>query len=73
MAGMFLGLFERHPDAKNYIEMTFSSRLGPVLVTVVKPGGKTPHALRDEAERQLADLRRKYAALQAESPQEQPT
>ena len=55
VAGMFLGLFEKYPDAKNYIEVTFGSRMGPILVTVMKPGGKTPHQLRSEAERQLAE------------------
>jgi len=55
MAGMFLGMFERSPDAKNYIELTFSSKAGPVLVTVVRPGGRTPHQLRMDAERQLAE------------------
>ena len=54
MAGMFLGMFEKYPGAKNYIEFTFSSRMGPVLVTVVRPGGKTPHQLRLEAEAKLA-------------------
>ena len=49
LAGMFLGMFEKHPDAKNYIEVTFGSHMGPILVTVMKPGGKTPHQLRQEA------------------------
>lgn len=55
MAGMFLGMFEKYPDAKNYIEVTFSSRMGPVVVTVMKPGGQTPDQLRKEAERKLAE------------------
>ena len=53
VAGMFLGMFEKYPDAKNYIEVTFGSRIGPILVTVMKPGGKTPDQLRREAERKL--------------------
>ena len=53
VAGMFLGMFEKYPDAKNYIEVTFGSRMGPILVTVMKPGGKTPDQLRREAERKL--------------------
>lgn len=59
MAGMFLGMFEKCPDAKNYIEVTFNSRKGPVLVTVtaVKPGGKTPDQLLREAKLELAQLR----------------
>lgn len=55
VAGLFLGMFEQYPDAKNYIEITFSSRMGPILVTVIKPGGKTPDQLRREAERKLAE------------------
>lgn len=55
MAGMFMGMFERHPDAKNYIECRFSSKQGPILVTVTRPGGKTPHELRREAEAKLAE------------------
>jgi hypothetical protein len=55
LAGMFLGMFEKYPDAKNYIECSFGSPMGPILVTVVKPGGKTPDQLRREAEKKLAD------------------
>jgi hypothetical protein len=55
MAGMFMGMFERAPDAKNYIECRFSSKQGPILVTVTRPGGKTPHQLRLEAEAKLAE------------------
>lgn len=55
VAGMFMGLFEKHPDATNYIEVSFDSRMGPILVTVMKPGGKTPDQLRREAERKLAE------------------
>lgn len=55
MAGMFLGMFEKHPDAKNYIECTFGSPQGNILVTVVRPGGKTPDQLRREEERKLEE------------------
>jgi len=55
MAGMFMGMFERSPDAKNYIECRFSSTQGTILVTVTRPGGKTPHELRREAEAKLAE------------------
>ena len=55
MAGMFMGMFERAPDAKNYIECRFSSKQGTILVTVTRPGGKTPHELRREAEAKLAE------------------
>lgn len=60
MAGMFLGMFERYPDAKNYIECRFSSPKGPILVTVVRPGGKTPHQLRAEADQKLAEYLRTH-------------
>jgi len=66
MAGMFLGMFERYPDAKNYIECTFSSRMGPIVVTVVRPGGKSPHQLRTEADKKLAEHLRTH--LRAEEP-----
>lgn len=62
LAGMFLGMFEKYPDAKNYIEVTLSSPKGPVMVTVVRPGGKSPHALRREAEVALAASIRGAAA-----------
>ena len=55
MAGMFLGMFERSPSAKNYLELTFSTPQGRLLVTVVRPGGKTPHQLRMDAERKLTE------------------
>ena len=54
MAGMFMKIFENYPEAKNYIEMNFDSPNGQILVTVVKPGGKTPDQLRREAEEKLA-------------------
>lgn len=59
MAGMFLGMLERFPDAKNYVECTLSSPLGPIVVTVMRPGGRTPHQLRMEAEAKLAALQGK--------------
>lgn len=62
MAGMFLGMFEKFPDAKNYIECTFSSPQGPILVTVVRPGGRTPDQLRREAERKLAEAMQMHNA-----------
>jgi hypothetical protein len=55
VAGMFLGMFENHPEAENYIECRLSSPQGPLVVTVVRAGGKTPHELRMEAERKLAE------------------
>lgn len=55
LAGMFMGMFEKYPDAKNYIEVSFGSPIGPIVVTVMKPGGKTPDQLRREAEKKLAE------------------
>lgn len=60
MAGMFLGMFEKYPDAKNYIEVTFGSHIGPIIVTVMKSGGKTPDQLRREAEKKLDEYLNKH-------------
>lgn len=54
LAGMFLGMFEKHPDAKNYIEVHMTSPKGDVIVTVRKREGKTPDELKREAEQKLA-------------------
>jgi len=54
IAGMFMKMFEDYPDARNYIEITLDSPQGQILVTVIKPGGKTPDQLRREAEEKLA-------------------
>ena len=61
VAGMFLGMFE-HPEAKNYVEVRLSSSEGEILVTAIRPGGKTPNQLRREAEMELAALKAKVAA-----------
>lgn len=62
LAGMLLGMFEQYPDAKNYIECTFKSPQGPILVTVVRPGGRTPDQLRREAERKLEEALKTHNA-----------
>jgi hypothetical protein len=54
VAGMFLGMFNANPDARNYIQMTFSSPQGPIMVTAVRPGGMTPHDM-IERERHLGN------------------
>ena len=45
----------------NYVEVTFDApRLGPsekLIVTLQKMSGKTPHQLREDAERRLYELR----------------
>lgn len=55
VAGLFVGMFEKYPEAKNYVEVTFGSSIGPIVVTAIRPGGKTPDQLRREAEKQLAE------------------
>lgn len=45
-------------EAKNYVEMRFEGhKVGPLLVTVQRMNGKTPHALRMEAEAEVDRLR----------------
>ena len=57
LAGMFLGLLQDNPQAVNYVELTFSSPEGNILVTVYRPGGATPHNLRAMAEQEARNLR----------------
>lgn len=57
LAGMFLGMFEKYPDARNYIECHLTSPSGPVMVTVVRPGGTSPHTTIQQLRIQLADER----------------
>jgi hypothetical protein len=68
LAGMFLGMFEKYPDAKNYIECQMKSSKGDVFVTVRKADGKSPDALRREAEQKLAAAERQLAELRASRP-----
>jgi hypothetical protein len=65
LAGVFLGMFEKYPDAKNYIEVLMTSSKGDVVVTVRKREGKTPDALRREAEQRVAELEKRLAALES--------
>ena len=53
LAGMFLGMFDKHQDAKNYIELTFSSPQGDIVVTVCRPSGKRPSQIIAELKAQL--------------------
>lgn len=71
LAGMFLGLLEDNPKAVNYLQLTFGSSKGPILVTVQRPGGASPHALRAQAEQELRNLRAELARLQGERTAEQ--
>lgn len=68
MAGMFVGMFQKHPDAKNYIECTFLSGEGPILVTIVRPEGKSPNTMRREAEAARDALKVQLAAASAALP-----
>ncbi len=60
LAGAFIDMFDKHEpqDARNYIELSFGSKLGPIVVTVQKVNGKSPARLRAEAEAQRDSLAR---------------
>lgn len=65
LAGMFAGLLkEQGADAPNYLEMTFQSPRGRILVTVTQPGGATPHQLRQQAEQRVRELEQELQMLQ---------
>ena len=64
LAGMFLGLLQDNPKAVNYLQMTFGSPEGNILVTVHRPGGATPHNLRAMAEQEARNLRAELATAQ---------
>jgi hypothetical protein len=66
LAGMFLGLLQDNPQAVNYVEMTFLSPKGNILVTVHRPGGATPHNLRAMAEQEAREAKREAEQLRAE-------
>lgn len=56
LAQSFVSMFGKHA-ANNYIELSFDSKLGPIMVTVQRRDKKTPHMLRMEAEAELERLR----------------
>jgi hypothetical protein len=65
LAGMFLGfLQENQKNAPNFIEITFDSPEGPILVTVMQPRGATPNDLRLKAESQVRRLQSELLRLQ---------
>jgi hypothetical protein len=66
LAGMFMGLLQDNPKAVNYLELTFGSPVGNILVTVQRPGGATPHNLRAKAEQEARNLRQELARLQGD-------
>jgi hypothetical protein len=66
LAGMFLGCLEdQGAKAPNYLEISFQSPKGPILVTVMQPGGATPHDLRRRAEAEARRLRAELSRLQS--------
>lgn len=67
LAGMFLGLLQDNPKAVNYLQLTFGSTKGPILVTVQRPGGASPHDLRAMAEQEARRLRAELAELRGET------
>jgi hypothetical protein len=67
IAGMFLGLLQDNPKAVNYLELTFGSPEGNILVTVQRPGGATPHNLQAQAEQEARNLRAELATAKQEA------
>jgi len=66
VAGMFLGLLQDHPEAANYLQLTFGSSEGNILVTVHRPGGATPHNLRAMAEQEARAAKREVEQLRGD-------
>jgi hypothetical protein len=67
LAGMFLGLMEeKGKDAPNYLELSFNSPRGRILVTVTQPNGATPHELRSQAEQRVRQLESELRRLQGD-------
>ena len=66
IAGMFLGLLQDHPEAVNYLELTFGSSEGNVLVTVHRFGGATPDGLRAQAEQEAREAKQEADQLRGD-------
>ena len=67
LAGMFLGWLEQDgKNAPNYLEMTFESPRGRILVTVTQPNGATPHQLRQQAEQRVRQLEAELLQVQGD-------
>ena len=65
LAGMFLGFLEQDgKQAPNYVEITFGSPKGPILVTVMQPNGAAPSQLQKRAEAEVRRLKGELLALQ---------
>jgi hypothetical protein len=70
LAGMFLGfLQDNRKHAPNYLEVTFESPEGPILVTVTQPNGATPSQLQRKAEAEVRRLKAELLALQGPADQ----
>lgn len=64
LAGMFLGLMEEHRDrAPNFLELSFQTSKGLILVTVTQPQGATPANLLGQAKQQIRLLEAELQAL----------
>jgi hypothetical protein len=70
LAGMFVGMLDANAGAVNYIELQFGSPRGPIVVTVMRPDGKTPHQLRQDAEQRIVDLDAEVARFRADAMNE---
>lgn len=65
----FLEYLQQHPEAPNYLEVTLLGEQNePMYVTVQRPGGKTPHQIRVEAETERDRLRSELESLKATGP-----
>ena len=66
MGWAFAHYLSNHPEAPNYMEVTLEgSDHKPIYVTIQRPGGKTPHQMRREAEAERDKLRYELESLQA--------
>jgi hypothetical protein len=66
MGWAFAHYLSNHPEAPNYLEVTLEGGDNkPIYVTVQRPGGKTPHQLRVEAEADRDKLRIELESLKA--------
>ena len=67
LAGMFVGLMEEQgKNAPNYLELSFGTPKGRILVTVTQPSGATPHGLRAQAEQRVRELEAELSRLHEE-------
>ena len=63
LANILAGWFDDHGGV-NYVEVQLTNKeLGPLLMTVQRLDGKTPHQLRTEAEQRMAKIRELASTL----------